>query len=129
MKHIRLEILLGIALLGLYQAEAYKVWMGTHKWEHAAAENLDQWDMAVEKIEGINYVLLDARPNYPDGEGATTTDWNTMIGRIDQSIPGMAEIARSQYLPAKNVSLVSRMANEFATVENRGGVIDIHHAV
>ncbi len=106
-------------------AYAYEVWLGTHKWEGAAADNLDEWDQAIDKIDGINYVLLDARPARPAGDGANTSDWNTMIGRIDQSVPGMAEIARSQYLPAKNVSLASRMQNEFATVENRGGVIDI----
>ena len=104
---------------------AYEVWLGTHKWEGAAADNLDEWDEAIEKIDGINYVLLDARPARPAGDGANTSDWNTMIGRIDQSVPGMAEIARSQYSPANTVSLASRMQNEFATVENRGGEIDI----
>ncbi|VGO12517.1 hypothetical protein PDESU_01070 [Pontiella desulfatans] len=107
------------------EASAYKVWLGTHKWEGVAADNLDQWDMAIDKIDGINYVLLDARPARPAGDGANTSDWDTMIGRIDQSIPGMAEIARSQYAPAHSRTLAERMANEFATVENRGGEIDI----
>jgi hypothetical protein len=102
-------------------APAYEVWLGTHKWEGVAADNLNQWDMAIDKIDGINYVLLDARAKRPAGEGANTTDWRTMIAPIDQSIPGMAEIARSQYAPASNRSLASRMENEFATARNNGG--------
>ena len=49
------------------QASAYKIWLGTHKWEGSGADNLSQWDMAIDKIDGINYVLLDARPARPAG--------------------------------------------------------------
>ena len=125
MNNNKLLIIVLAFILLVADLSAYKVWLGTHKWEGSGADNLDQWDMVLDKIEGINYVLLDARPNRPTGEGATASDWDTMIGEIDQSIPGMAEIARSQYSPAKNLSLDSRMQNEFATVENRGAVIDI----
>lgn len=104
---------------------AYEVWLGTHKWEGAAADNLNQWNRAIEQIDGINYVLLDSRPNRPAGDGANASDWNTMIAPIDQATTGMGEIARSQYQPAQSRTLAERLQNEFATVENRGGVIDI----
>ena len=103
------------------QASAYKIWLGTHKWEGSGADNLSQWDMAIDKIDGINYVLLDARPARPAGEGASTSDWRAMITPIDQSIPGMAEIARSQYAPGHSRTLAERMENEFATARNNGG--------
>lgn len=110
----------------LVPSQAYEVWLGTHKWEGVAADNLTQWNRAIAQIDGINYVTLDARPDRPAGEGATPADWDTMIAPIDQSLPGMAEIARSQYLPASNRSLASRMENEFATAQNNGGYeIDI----
>lgn len=120
-----LTTLLLVTVLFSGSLSAYQVWLGTHKWEGEAADNLDQWDLAIEKIEGINYVLLDSRPDRPAGDGANNSDWLTMIAPIDQSIPGMAEIARSQYLPARNLSLAARLENEFATVENRGAEIDI----
>jgi hypothetical protein len=108
------------------RAAAYKVWLGTHKWEGAAADHLDQWDQAIAEIDGINYVLLDARTDRPAGEGANTNDWRTMIAPIDQSIPGMAEISRSQFQPAHSRTLAARMDNEFATAQSNGGYeIDI----
>jgi len=99
----------------------YNVWLGTHQWDGDGAYNLDQWDRAIENIDGVNYVLLDSRVD----KRADAAEWRTMIAEIDQSIPGMAEIARSQYMPGKNISLDSRMRNEFATVEGKGGEIDI----
>ena len=102
-------------------SSGYNVWLGTHQWDGDGAYNLDQWDRAIENIDGVNYVLLDTRVD----KRADAAEWRTMIARIDQSIPGMAEIARSQYRPAKNISLASRMENEFATVEGKGGEIDI----
>jgi len=114
-------ILIGIAMLcTASKCLAYQVWLGTHKWEGSGADNLDQWDMVIDKIDGINYVLLDSRTNRPAGEGATANDWRTMIAPIDQSIPGMAEISRSQYSPASNRSLAARMENEFSTARNNG---------
>ena len=116
-----IALLLCFALFAARPAAAYNVWLGTHQWDGDGAQNLDQWDRARTQIEGVNYVLLDGRTD----KKATATEWSTMIGTIDQSIPGMAEIARSQYQPAKNVTLASRLKNEFDTVEKRGGVIDV----
>jgi len=99
----------------------YKVWLGTHQWDGVAAQNLDQWDMALEKIEGINYVFNDKRTD----KKATLAEWRTMVRQIDHSVHEMAEIARSQFTPAKNFSMSSRLQQEFDIVEGRGGEINV----
>lgn len=113
--YVKTLFLTTLVICTTHASLGYNVWLGSHEWPGAGAANKDQWDEAISKIDGVNYVLS---PNNKDK--ATPTEWKTMIKQIPSAIPGMAEVARSQLKPAGWRTLEQRVELEFTYARNYG---------
>lgn len=92
--------------LGVANAPAYEVWMGTHLAPSAMASDLASWSSLAPRLDGVN---INRAPH--DTDPATNADWRTIIAQFTKAASTgttMSEIPRSE------VSKVPAEVNELA---------------
>ncbi|MFC7335955.1 LamG-like jellyroll fold domain-containing protein [Haloferula chungangensis] len=78
-------------VLGLINASAYEVWMGTHLMTHTDANDLSTWSTVAPKVEGLN---INRAPH--DTDPATNNDWRQIFAQFTGSRNAIHGFARSE---------------------------------